>query len=63
MQEKEDRERQEAEKLVKEEEAMRLAEEHKKIFGTKKIIINDIKDIKQARVVRVLGKKVEELTD
>jgi hypothetical protein len=44
--------------LAKEEEAMRLAEEKKKIFGTKKIIINDIKDIKQSRVVRVLGKKV-----
>jgi hypothetical protein len=37
---------------------MKVAEEQKKIFGTKKIIINDIKDIKQARVVRVLGKKV-----
>lgn len=42
---------------------MRLAEEMKKIFGNKKIIINDIKDIKQARVVRVLGTKVEDLTD
>ena len=63
LQEKEERERLEAENLAKEEEAMRLAEEKKKIFGTKKIIINDIKDIKQSRVVRVLGKKVEELTD
>ena len=63
LQEKEERERLEALNLLKEEEAMRLAEEKKKIFGTKKIIINDIKDIKQSRVVRVLGKKVEELTD
>ena len=63
LQEKEEREKLEAENLAKEEEAMRLAEELKKIFGTKKIIINDIKDIKQSRVVRILGKKVEELTD
>jgi hypothetical protein len=58
LQEKEERERIEDENLVKELEAMKVAEEQKKIFGTKKIIINDIKDIKQARVVRVLGKKV-----
>ncbi len=58
LQEKEERERIDAENLAKELEAMKVAEEHKKIFGTKKIIINDIKDIKQARVVRVLGKKV-----
>lgn len=42
---------------------MKLAEELKKQFAAKKIIIGDIKDIKQARVVRVLGKKIEELTD
>lgn len=42
---------------------MRLAEEKKKEFGTKKIIINDIKDIKQSRVVRITGKKIEDLTD
>lgn len=53
----------EIEKLTKESEAIKLAEEKKKQFGAKKIIINDIKDIKQSRVVRILGKKVEELTD
>lgn len=40
-----------------------MAEEKKKEFGSKKIIINDIKDIKQSRVVRITGKKIEELTD
>lgn len=37
---------------------MKLAEERKKLFGAKKIVIEDIKQIKGARVVRITGKKV-----
>lgn len=42
---------------------MRLADQKKKQFALKKIIISDIKQIKQHRVVRIIGKKVEDLTD
>lgn len=44
-------------------EAIQKNEEAQKILATKKIIINDIISIKEQRVVRIMEKKIENLTD
>lgn len=44
-------------------EVIRKNEEAQKILATKKIIINDIITIKENRVVRIMEKKIENLTD
>ncbi len=61
--EEDQREREEAERKAREMEAIQKNEEAQKILATKKIIINDIISIKEQRVVRIMEKKIENLTD
>jgi hypothetical protein len=61
--EREQREREENERKVRESEALKRGEELQKILALKKIIIADIVHIKEQRVVRIMDKKIEFLTD
>lgn len=42
---------------------MKKNEELQKLLAAKKIVINDIISIKEQRVVRIMEKKIEHLTD
>ena len=61
--ERELREKEEAERRVRESEALRKGEELQKLLAMKKIIVADIVTIKEQRVVRIMDKKIEFLTD
>lgn len=61
--ERELREKEEIERKIKESEAIKKGEELQKLLAMKRIIISDIITIKETRVVRIMDKKIEHLTD